>query len=79
MHWVVASDWSVPDQETAEIMRAFYANLVEGGLPVPEALWRAKLSLPPGAREFPITYAAFAASARDLPAVVTRPLQGDKT
>lgn len=41
---VIASQWAVPDQSTAELMVELYANLGRG-LPVPEALRAAKLTL----------------------------------
>lgn len=41
----LASLWSVDDQATAELMQAFYQNLVEKRLPRAEALRQAQLSL----------------------------------
>jgi CHAT domain-containing protein len=44
-HTVVASLWKVDDAATRKLMRQFYSNLWERGLPAAEALRRAQLAV----------------------------------
>ncbi|MFT5197660.1 MAG: CHAT domain-containing protein [Planctomycetota bacterium] len=42
---VISSLWSVKDQATAELMRAFYGNLLKKGMPRHRALREAQLEM----------------------------------
>jgi CHAT domain-containing protein len=53
VHTAITSLWKVPDEQTKDLMTAFYTNLWEHGMGKAEALWEAKRLL--RARRYPVS------------------------